>query len=277
MDNTLPADEAATGATALSEALNPQPADTGAPEAQVAPQETAAPPAEPGAQPAPTAATTPAPQAPASTAPEAPKEPKWYREHMAKVNRERAAERAELERLRSGPQTQPQQRPQQPSAIPDPVDDPQGYHEYVVGQVRAEQSRFQLETKLNLSERFAVQQHGRESFEECQAWLSTKPELADWCVMQADPWGAAFAQYQRERIAEEIGDDPKAYEQRLREKIMAELQAAQGAPPSTSPASMTATRATPPAPASMARSAGTARDANGRFAPTPLSAALQRG
>lgn len=245
----------------------------------------AATPAKTSAQPAPTAATpAPAPAGEATPTAAEEKQPKWYREHMAKVNRELAATRQENERLRSGrqpsPQAQPQPRSDQP-AFPDPVDDPQGYHEAVMASVVRQQSEFQIRTTLNLSERFLVQQHGRETFEEVQAWLGTKDGLADWCVNQPDPWGAAYAQYQRERLAEEIGDDPNAWREAEKARIRAELEAemSAGREERHTPArSMTPNRAPPPAPASTARNAGgLERDGRGKFTgPTPMSAALRR-
>lgn len=304
---THPAGESAESATPLAEALGGrdrhQTAETHEAfrEAGVAPESEPAASPEPAApkaaktsdQPAPKAETTPpAPPAPAGQAGDqpdpatAPKEPRWYREHMQKVNRELAAQRAEVERLRAGrqPQPQPQGQGQEPE-FPDPVDDPAGFARYIRAETVREQQRFQLETKLDLSERFARQSHGSEAFEECQAWLSTKPELADWCVAQPDPWGAAFGQYQRERLAEEIGDDPNAWRERERERIRAELlaetTAGGGDEPRHTPArrSMTPTAPTrdpPPAPASAVRSAaGMERDGRGRFAgPTPIGAIL---
>lgn len=240
-------------------------------------------PAKTSAQPAPTAAT-PAPAPAGEAAPPAAdeKQPKWYREHMAKTNRELAATRAENERLRSGRQPPPQQRQDQPSPeFPDPVDDPTGYHNAVMSTFERRQQAFELQQTLKSSERWARREHGSEAFEETQAWLSTKPELADWCVMQPDPWGAAFSHYQKEKLAEEIGDDPNAWREQERQRIRAELEAelSAGREERHTPArSMTPNRAPPPAPASTVRNAGgLERDGRGKFTgPTPMSAALRR-
>ena len=192
-------------------------------------------PAKQTAQPGPKAATPPAGPAgegPQSDTTTAPKEPKWYRDHMAQVNRERASERAELARTRAESERLRGQGPRpatggdpQAQALPDPVDDPQGFYDHVQTTFSRRQQEFELKTTLNFSERFARQTHGNEPFEECQAWLSTKPDLADWCVMQLDPWGAAFSQYQRDRLAEEIGDDPNAWREQERARIRAEVEA----------------------------------------------------
>lgn len=249
----------------------------------------AAPAAQPALKAAPAApAATPAPAGQAGDQPDqnAPKEPKWYREHMAKTNRELAASRQEIERLRTGRQPPaPQQRQQDQPAFPDPIEDPQGYHEAISRTFERRQQEFELRQTLTISERFARREHGGEAFEECQAWLSTKPELADWCAVQPDPWGAAFSQYQRERLAEEIGDDPNAWRESERARIRAELEAelagGQGGEARHIPARrpMAPARDAPPAPASSVRSAaGMERNGQGRFTgPTPLSNVLGRG
>lgn len=250
----------------------PAPADpiSAAAPAAVAPT-TAAPPA-PSAQPAPQAASEAAPAGQAED-----KTPRWYREHMAKTNKTLAEVQAENERLRTAA-PQPQRRA--PADLPDPLEDPQAYADAIRGEMRREQQEFQLVTTLNLSERFARQQHGGEAFEECKAWLSTKPDIEAWAIQQPDPWSAAFTQYNRERLSEEIGDDPNAWRekerQRIREEVQAELagqsQEQQHIPAARPP--MTP-RAAPPPPASSVRSAAP-RDGGGRFTgPTPLGAALK--
>lgn len=224
-------------------------------------------------KPEPTAAApaAAAPAAPAEIDPATdPKAPKWYRDHMAKTNRELAALRAE----RAAPAPQPAPRPAAPPAeLPNPATDPQGYHDAIQRRLSNEMQQFQLITTLNMSERFARQARGAEKFEECKAWLSTKPDIEAWAIQQPDPWAAAFTQYTREQLAEEIGDDPNAWReserQRLRDEIRAEMQADQGGQPAPArqPPQM---RAAPPAPASTARAAAP-RDESGRFAPAPLN------
>lgn len=297
---TAPAAETAEfSATSITDAIGgterhaPQERHTAEVEPGVAPEP--APAAQSSAQPAAKAAPaapaapTPAPagQAGDPPTPEAPKEPKWYRDHLAKTNRELAAMRQENERLRAGRQPPPQERQrQEQSEIPDPIEDPAGYHAYITGDFNRRQQDFELRTTLSFSERFARQQHGHEAFEECQAWLTTKPELADWCVMQPDPWGAAFAQYTRDRLVEEIGDDPNAWRERETARIRAEVEAelnagGGGQEPQHIPArrTMTPARDAPPAPASSVRSAvGVERDGRGRFqGQTPMGSILSAG
>lgn len=273
------AESAETGATSVAEILSTRNAEPKTPAAEAAPQTAEAPPApEPSAQPAPKAETPPAPAAAASPEPTpdpSKQGPKWYRDHMAKVNREAAALRQENERLRtSAPQPQRQQHEQRGPAIPDPIEDPQGYHEAITGHFNRQLADFQLQTTLTLSERFARSQHGNETFEETRAWLTTRPDLEDYFTRQPDPWGAAISHFTRERLAEEIGDDPSAYrakiEAEIRAKVEAEFQERQGASGMTAQTQQQQHRAAPPAPASTARSAAP-RDPSGRFTgPAPL-------
>lgn len=233
-------------------------------------------PSEPAASPEPATPPVAATESPPAAQAGEVKPPKWYRDHMAQVNRERAAERAELERYRSAqpPQPRPQQQ-RQPPSLPDPLEDPGAYAEAMQGHFRSELQMFQLQTTLSISERFARQQHGGEAFEECRAWLSTKPDIEAWAIQQPDPWTAAFTQYNREKLSEEIGDDPNAWREAERARIRAEILAEQAGnpqPPSAAPNM----RPPPPVPATDARAAAP-RDAAGRFTgPTPMSAILKR-
>lgn len=301
MDNdTLPAGDSAATATPLSDALDTSdrhqaqerheaPREVGAARETPASADTIAPPAaaaaaQPGAQAPPAAVSAdPAGDAGDPNTPPANAPPKWYRDHMARTNRELAAERAELARLRGqgGGQhqgAQPGPQSQQGYTLPDPVDDPEGYHRAVTSQFASRQERFEFEATLRFSERFARREHGSEAFEECKAWLSTKPDLADWCAAQSDPWETAIQEYRKERLLDEIGTDPEAYKKRLRDEWEAEAAARQGQPPAGQTMTRREARPTPPPPASGARSAGSGqdRDGQGRFVPTELGAVLGR-
>lgn len=272
-----------TAPTSLSEVLAFQNVDrherhveagVGAAEETPAPEATPAPAlaAQPSVQAAPTPAKAPEPApTPAAATPED-KSPRWYREHMAKTNRELASTQAELERLRTAaPRTE---RPA-PQALPDPLEDPNAFVERIQGSFETRMQQFQLQTTLTLSERFARQQHGGESFEECKAWLSTKPDIEAWAIQQPDPWNAAFTQYNREKLSEEIGDDPNAWREKERQRIREEIQAEQAAAQQQHIPATPQMRAAPPPPASAVRSAAP-RDGGGRFTgPTPLSGAIK--
>lgn len=171
--------------------------------------------------------------------------PKWFRTALEeKERRAREAERRaqELER-----RVQPQE-PRRPA--PDFARDPNGAVQSIQ-QMMQEQA---LQQSIALSARFARREHGAETFEEAHAWLSTRPDIERWAMGQDDPWEAAISQYKRERLAEEIGDDPaawrKAQEEQIRQQVMAEMQAEMGQGYTPAAPSMRV-----PAPAASARSA----------------------
>lgn len=224
-------------------------------------------PAPAPAPPAPVAAAKPEPAPDADPATD-PKSPRWYREHMQKTNRELTELRA---RVANPAPVQPQPHPQPTRApLPNPAEDPQGYHEAVTRGFTQQMQDFALQTTLSLSERFARQQHGGEAFEDCKAWLTTRPDLEAYFIQQPDPWMAAFQHYSRERLAEEIGDDPAAYRTRIEQEIRAKLEAEMAGREIPQPAPAPQMRSAPPAPASTARSAAP-RDPAGRFTgPAPI-------
>lgn len=233
---------------------------------------------------APAAALTPEPVAAPAAAPPAsaaldpvddPKSPRWFREEMKRL-------RTENQRLSASPQprheTPPQSRPAAPQAeFPNPVDDPQGYHRAVQAEMGRQLQVQGLIQTLTVSERFARREVGNETFEDCKAWLSTKPQLEQLFLQDPDPWTQALAYYQRERLTEEIGDDPAAYRKRIEDEAIARYQAQQGQQQEQrEPAPAPSMRAAPPAPASAARAAAPRDPETGKFVgPSPLAGAFR--
>lgn len=262
-ENDQPSQELESGATPISDLLISERPDRHEPHQEVgaapqmAPQEP-----QPSAQPAPTAETAapapaPAPQpAQAGDQPEN-QGPKWYRDAIQKANREREQLRRENEALRR--QGQPQEASQE---RPDPVENPNDFYAYIEHQ--------RLVDRLERSEERLIDKHGEEVFAEVQAWLTAHPEIEAMAVRQRDPWRFAHSQFTKDNLANEIGDDPAAYKERIRREILAEQEAARAADTQHIPAQPPQMRSAPPPPASAARSA-TPRDSSGRFAgPTPL-------
>jgi hypothetical protein len=284
-----PAREAETGDSNLGDLLSrrhqPQRAhephrEVGSPDEDDDQGDAPAAPAPSAATPAPSPQAAPKPEsAPAADAgdrtttdpSEEDKGPKWYREAMKRMRQENARLRAETEGRPTGrpsPQTQPQPRPA--PELPNPAEDPVGYYNAIERMQNQRFESFELATTLRLSERFARQQHGNDAFDEVHTWLTTRPDLEEHFTRQPDPWGAAFAYYQRERLAEEIGDDPAAWREKERQRIREELQKEMaGGDPPAAPAAPTMRRAPPPPPASTVRSAQP-RDPSGRFQPGSL-------
>jgi hypothetical protein len=169
---------------------------------------------QPPAQAPAVAQAQPDPAAPEAK-PEA-EQPFWYRKRLKEIEqRAKAAERRaeELEQQRQAPQ------------MPDPQQDPRAYFETqrVIMRLESSEDRF-------------TDKHGEAEFEAVKDWLTTRPDIEAWAIQQRHPWGAAHQQYQREKFAAEIGDDPNAWREqeraRLREEIQAEFTAsAPMAPP----------------------------------------------
>lgn len=203
---------------------------------QSAPAEVTAPAPEPAKQEA-------APEVKPETKPEA-EQPFWYRKRLKEIEqRAKAAEQRaqELEARQSQPE------------LPDFRQDPVAHFETM-----------RIMDRLERSEDRFIDKHGESEFEAVKEWLATRKDIEDWAVQQRHPWGAAFQQYQREKLSAEIGDDPNAWREaerdRLRAEILAEMPSAPMAPP----------RPNIPAPASGQRSAAP-RNSTGQFAgSTPL-------
>lgn len=144
---------------------------------------------------------------------EAPKEPFWYRKALKEKEREARDNKRQLDELR-------QQLERQQQSATDQSRGPVSLEE------RLETQR--LVDRLERSEDRFVDRHGEAKLEEVREWLATRPDMERWAMTQRHPWDAAFQQFNKERIASEIGDDPSAYRERLRAEIMAEMQGEMG-------------------------------------------------
>jgi hypothetical protein len=179
-------------------------------------------------------------------------------EEQAKARDSELAEiRRQLEEMRK-PQAPQQPAPQpEPEYIPDPMQDPRGFFQYQ----QAQMQRTELNTRLNLSEAYARQQHGAEkvdaAVQEFTAAVKQNPALYQQMVQAPLPYEFVMQQAEALRLQREIGTDPTAYRARieaeLRERIMAEMQGtaapvsrAPNLPPSLASARSAAPRAMPP-------------------------------
>lgn len=125
---------------------------------------------------------------------------------------------------------------------PDMFKDPDGYNAWVERQLdkRAQAIASKhvepLQQKvsdyaLRLSAMQTKASIGDERWAKLNDWISKlDPKDQQWLQTQPDPYGAAYAEYRRVTTFERLGsDDLDTYEQKLREKIKAELMA-QSAP-----------------------------------------------
>lgn len=153
--------------------------------------------------------------------------------------------REEIRQLKArnepGQQAQPNQpgQAEQPK-IPDPIDDPQGYTAYLENQVQ----RRILNERLNLSETMARQSVGDEAvdaaLEAYQSAAASNPSLAYQFAQSRNPYGDLLSWHRKQQALSEVGEDPEAYRERIRQELMAELQGQQNAPVQAKP------KATPP-------------------------------
>jgi hypothetical protein len=121
-----------------------------------------------------------------------------------------------------------------------------------VDPLQAMEARF-VNLTLNASERMARKTYGDEAvnqaFERFRAATEKNPLLHQQAMSSADPWDFVVQEAQRMSVLEEVGSDPKAYRERLKAELMAELQkttpAALNLPSSLAGARSTATRSAP--------------------------------
>lgn len=132
-----------------------------------------------------------------------------------------------------------------------------------------------LNERMNMSEIMVRQQHQDvdEMLAVFQKAAEQNPALGAQLAQQRHPWQWMYDQAKRMKAMEEIGSDPAAYKQRLRDELLAELQAQQTSTASAAPAAQTPVSA--PAPV-IPKTLATARSAAPRSAPawtgpTPLS------
>lgn len=147
----------------------------------------------------------------------------------------------ELEALRREREQWQAQQAQKAQPRIDPIDNPEAYDRHV--QARIDQAVTQ--NKLQMSELMARQAHGNEAFDAANAWLLSNPDAVQRFIAESDPWGAAIQAHKRHLAAEEIGDDPQAFRERVeaevREKLQAEMQSVTP-DPKTMPANFATTR-----------------------------------
>lgn len=119
---------------------------------------------------------------------------------------------------------------------------------------------FAINERFNTSELLARKDHP-DMDEKMAAWEAAaqkNPAMRAELMQQRHPWEFVYQQGTRLLAMQEIGDDPAAYKERLRQELLAELSAQQ--PQTTQPA------AAPAPAAAVPTSLATARSAAGRSA-----------
>ncbi|VVE10433.1 hypothetical protein [Pandoraea commovens] len=122
--------------------------------------------------------------------------------------------------------------------------------------------------RLNVSEMLLRSKHDDvdDMVEVFKGAVAKNPALGAELTRQANPYGWMYEQAKRIKAMEEIGSDPEAYRQKVRDELMAQMQADQQAQAaSTTAAAAPATPVTPPPV--IPKTLATARSAAPRTAP----------
>ncbi len=134
-------------------------------------------------------------------------------------------------------------RPQQPAPQPiDPVADPEAAYAALQQQNQQEL----LTIRLDMSESFARQRFGDQAVNEALD-AAHAAGINRHFAQHKDAYGEMMRWHQGQRLSQEIGSDPSAYEARIREKVKAEILAqfrgGPSTPPNLPPSLSTATKA----------------------------------
>lgn len=134
-------------------------------------------------------------------------------------------------RVEAQPAPQQQQTQQQGPQIPNPATDPEGFAHFFLNMLDQQAGKTEATNRLNQSRFMAMQAHGVETVQKAEAAFyqmeKTNPQqfamLHDAFGRSADPIGEISKWYQQQQLMTEIGDDPEAYKQKLREELIAEM------------------------------------------------------
>lgn len=109
----------------------------------------------------------------------------------------------------------------EPPKVPDVFDDQQGFTSHIENKVRSAAMGTKLETSRFMAER----EFGADLVKEAHAYFDANPEQSAQLLDHPSPYHAAIEFYQSQKVAEEIGSDPKAYADKVREQVRKEVEA----------------------------------------------------
>lgn len=102
---------------------------------------------------------------------------------------------------------------------PDWFEDPQAAAQY---QAQAIQQQIQAQ-RLEQSKFFAAREFGAETVNEAIAYFDQNPHLSHQFLNEPSPFHAAVEFYKKQKFLSEVGENPEAYKEQLREQIRQEL------------------------------------------------------
>jgi hypothetical protein len=192
------------------------------------------------------------PQQEEPEASEAPTEPEQPAEEPDQSQSElegiKAALREERRKRQEMERSFTQQR--EPQKAPDVFEDPAGYQRHMESNF----TRSMMQQKLETSRFLAEREFGADVVQEAFEYFNEHPEQSQALLKSPSPFHEAVSIYQQQKVAREVGNDPKAYREKLRAEILAELEAEKTAKQIKSAPSMANETSiggrTPPAPPS---------------------------
>lgn len=126
--------------------------------------------------------------------------------------RQRAEQEAqELRKWREQQEAAQRQAQQQ---APDWFDDPQAAAQHQTQMIQQQM----LNAQLNQSQFLAERDYGKELVAETEAYFRANPQAKAQFQNHPSPWHGAVAFYQKQKILDEIGADPEAFKEKLREE-----------------------------------------------------------
>ncbi|MCA0846113.1 hypothetical protein [Salipiger thiooxidans] len=139
---------------------------------------------------------------------------------------------------------------EEPQKAPDVFEDPAGYQRHMESNF----TRSMMQQKLETSRFLAEREFGANVVQEAFEYFNEHPEQSQALLKSPSPFHEAVSIYQQQKVAREVGNDPKAYKEKLRAEILAELEAEKTAKQIKSAPSMANETSiggrTPPAPPS---------------------------
>lgn len=135
---------------------------------------------------------------------------------LAALHEERDKRKADGDRLKAledelAALKTPKQKQQEAEPAPDMFADPDGYNAYWEKRLSAVQQSNQqqlLNERLNISERYAVKEHGQETVEAMKQWFAERvqrsPGFQTEVISQADPYEFAVQEYRKDQFVNSV-------------------------------------------------------------------------
>jgi hypothetical protein len=201
---------------------------------------------------------------------------------LADENAELKRRLEEVERRLTAPQPPVQRVPQQAAEPPKPPEfwvNPDEATDFRVRRAVDPVMQQMQEMRLGFSKQLATTVHGEGAVTEAIQALGTLRQqnpgefarLEAQAASSADPVGDVVRWHKRQRTLQEVGEDPAAYRERIRQEVLAEMQTQQG---ETAP--QPASQSQPRLPSSFAAPSAGGPRVNGYGGPRALSDIMGR-